>query len=284
MKRKQLNQKIIFTTFAAISIMMVSLVTLILLFIIINGFTKISWDFISKYPEEGMMKGGIYPAIIGTLMLIGGSCAIAFPAGILSGIYVNEYAEDNWFKKLVGMMTNNLAGVPSIVFGLFGLALFVNWMHFGVSLLSGCLTLAVLILPVIIRTTEESLKTIDNTYRLASYAIGASKFTTIFRVVLPMAIPNIITGLIICVGRVAGETAPIIFTVVAYYLPEVIISMNSPVMALPYHLYVMSTSGIDLNASRDIAFGTALVLLMIILTLNLIAGVIRKLTASKHKS
>ncbi|MFN0047537.1 MAG: phosphate ABC transporter permease PstA, partial [Cytophagales bacterium] len=254
-------EKLVFNFFGIITFLIVLIVVSILGFIIFRGIGKISWEFISSAPTDGMMKGGILPAILGTLVLILGSCIVAFPVGIFSGIFMNEYAKESVFKKFVGMMTNNLAGIPSVVFGLFGLALFVNFFNFGVSILSGCLTLAILIVPVIIRTTEESLKLVEDSYRLASYALGASKFETVFRVVLPMAFPNIITGLILSIGRVAGETAPIIFTVAAYYLPEIILSLNSPVMALPYHLYVMATSGIDLNKSRDIAFGTALVLM-----------------------
>ncbi len=265
-------EKIVFGFFGLITLVVVMVVLTILGFIIYRGIGIISWEFISSPPTNGMMEGGILPAILGTLVLITGTCLIAFPVGILSGIFMNEYAHENILKKAIGLMTNNLAGIPSIVFGLFGLAMFVNYFHLGVSILSGCLTLAILVVPVIIRTTEESLKQVEDSYRLASYALGASKFETVFRVVLPMAFPNIITGLILSIGRIAGETAPIIFTVAAYYLPAIILSPDSPVMALPYHLYVMATSGIDLNKSREIAFGTALVLMVIVLILNFSAG------------
>ncbi|MDX2195305.1 MAG: phosphate ABC transporter permease PstA [Cytophagales bacterium] len=279
--KKELVQKIAFTSITILSFTIVSVVLLILGFIVVKGIGAINIDFLTKAPENGMMDGGIFPAILGTLLLILGSAAIAFPVGILSGIYMNEYAANNWFKKFIGMMTNNLAGVPSIVFGLFGLAIFVNFLGFGVSILSGCLTLGILILPVIIRTTEESLKTIEDSYRQASLALGASKLQTTFSVVLPMAFPNIVTGLIISIGRVAGETAPIIFTCAAYYLPEIILSFQTPVMALPYHLYVMATSGVDLNASRKIAFGTALVLMTMVFILNLSAGAVKKYMSKK---
>ncbi len=265
-------EKLVFGFFSSVAFLIVAIVVVILGFIVYRGIGIISWEFISQPPKNGMMEGGILPAILGTLVLILGSCLLAFPIGILSGIYMNEYAPKNIFKKFIGMMTNNLAGIPSIVFGLFGLAMFVNFFQFGVSILSGCLTLAILIVPVIIRTTEESLKLVEDSYRLSSYALGASKFETVFRVVLPMAFPNIITGLILSIGRVAGETAPIIFTVAAYYLPEIVLSLSSPVMALPYHLYVMATSGIDLTKSRELAFGTALVLMVIVLILNFSAG------------
>lgn len=279
---KKLLQNITFNIFRAISYSIVAIVVVVLGFIFFNGIQALNWEFISLMPENGMMEGGIFPAILGTLVLIIGTSIIAFPVGVLAGVFMNEYAGENIFKKFVNLMTNNLAGVPSIVFGLFGLAVFVNFFGFGISIISGCLTLAILILPVIIRTTDESLKLIEPSIRNASYALGASKFQTVFGVVLPMAFENIITGLILSIGRVAGETAPIIFTVVAYYLPEIVFSLKSPLMALPYHLYVMSTSGIDLVKSREIAFGTALVLMIIVLTLNLLAGGV-KIYLSKRK-
>jgi phosphate transport system permease protein len=280
---KERNQSIAFWIFKSISFIVLALIVAILGFIIVRGIGVINWEFISTAPTDGMTKGGIFPAIVGTVQLIIGSSVIAFPIGILSGIYMNEYAKDNWFKKFVRMMTNNLAGIPSIVFGLFGMALFVNYLKFGVSILSGCLTLGLMILPIVIRTTEESLKFIEDSYRQAAYALGASKWQTIQKVILPMAFPNIITGLILSIGRVSGETAPIIFTVAAYYLPEISLSLHSQVMALPYHLYVTATSGTDLEASRKIAFGTALVLISLVFALNLAANYIRRRHQSKHQ-
>jgi phosphate transport system permease protein len=280
--KKNVIEKLVFGFLGLISLLVISGVLFILIFIIARGLPKLNWEFITSAPENGMMDGGIFPAIMGTLILIAGSCIVAFPIGILSGIFMNEYAQRNWLKRIIGMMTNNLAGIPSVVFGLFGLAVFVNFFGFGISIISGSLTLGIMILPIIIRTTEESLKQVDRDLRLASYALGASKLETVFRVVLPIAMPNIITGLIMGIGRVAGETAPIIFTVAAYYLPEIILNLKAPVMALPYHLYVMATSGVDLKASRDIAFGTALVLLIIVFALNLLAGWV-KLKAVKLK-
>lgn len=272
---KNLSQRIIFAVFGIVTALLMMGILLLFGFIFYRGIGKLNWEFISEMPTNGMMKGGILSAIVGTLVLIVGSCLFAFPVGILSGVFVNEYTKDGWLKKIVGLMTNNLAGVPSIVFGLFGLAIFVNFFGFGMSVISGSLTLGILILPVVIRTTEEALKTIEDTYRHSSIALGATKFQTTFGVVLPMAMPNIITGLILSIGRVAGETAPIMFTVAAYYLPNLQVTPSSQLMALPYHLYVMSTSGVDLNASRDIAFGTALVLMSIVLILNLAAGMIK---------
>lgn len=179
-----------------------------------------SWDFIFSYPEEGMTSGGIFPAIVGTLYLVLGSIIIAFPLGVMSAIYTVEYAKNNWVTKLIRIMTNNLASIPSIVFGLFGMTLFVNTLAFGDSIIAGSLTLSLLILPVVIRTTEEALKAVPNTYRTGSMALGANKIQTIKRIILPTAFPNIITGLVLSIGRVSGETAPILFTVVAYFLPN----------------------------------------------------------------
>ncbi len=180
-------------------------------------------------------------------------------------------------------MTNNLAGVPSIVFGLFGMSLFVNQLGFGASILAGSLTLALLALPLIIRTTEESLKSVDHSFRHASYALGASKLYTIRKVVLPIAFPNIITGLILSIGRVSGETAPILFTVAAYFLPRLPQGMFDQVMALPYHLYVISTSGTDIDSARPIAYGTAVILIMIVLIVNLSANALRNYFSKKVK-
>jgi phosphate transport system permease protein len=200
----------------------------------------------------------------------------AFPVGVLSGIYMNEYLKENGFKKFVRSMTNNLAGVPSIVFGLFGMALFVHELNFGDSIIAGSLTLGLMVLPIIIRTTEEALKSVDDTVRIGSYALGATKLQTIQKVVLPICYPNIITGLILSVSRVSGETAPILFTVAAYFLPRLPHSIFDQVMALPYHLYVLTTSGTDIEKSRPMAYGTALVLISIVLIVNLLANALRR--------
>lgn len=248
----------------------------ILGFIFYNGIRVISWEFVFSYPREGMTKGGIFPALIGTLYLILGSILFAFPLGIMSAIYTVEYAKDNVFTKFIRVMTNNLASIPSIVFGLFGMTLFVNTLGFGNSILAGSLTLGLLILPVVIRTTEEALKAVPASYRLGSVALGASKIQTVKKVVLPAAFPNIITGLILSVGRVSGETAPILFTVAAYFLPKLPQSIFDQAMALPYHLYVLATSGTDIEASKPMAYGTALILILIVWMMNTLAGVIKK--------
>jgi phosphate transport system permease protein len=225
-----------------------------------------------------MTSGGIFPAIVGTLCLVTGSMIFAFPLGVMAGIYINEYTSNNWGVKIIRVVTNNLSGIPSIVFGLFGMTLFVNTLKFGDSILAGSLTLGLLALPVVIRTTEEALKAVPDAYRSGSLALGATKLQTIKRVVLPTAYPNIITGLILSIGRVSGETAPILFTVAAYFLPKLPTSIFDQVMALPYHLYVISTSGTNLEAARPIAFGTALVLIIIVLLMNMLATLIRRKT------
>ncbi len=283
LKRKKLSQSIAFSIFALITAVVVLILLGILYFIFVRGFPALSWKFLTTMPTDGMTDGGIYPAIIGTFCLIGGSMLFAFPIGVLSGIYLNEYLLDGKLKNFINMMTNNLAGVPSIVFGLFGMALFVNKLKFGDSILAGSLTLGLLALPVIIRTTEEALKSVDDAFRIASYALGASKLQTIRKVVLPIAFPNILTGLILSIGRVSGETAPILFTVAAYFLPKLPHSIYDQVMALPYHLYVICTSGTNIEASRKMAYGTALVLILIVLISNILAGIIRNYYHKKNK-
>ena len=282
-RRKKLSEQAAFWLFRLMSIAVVGVLFWILGFIIVKGIGVISWEFLTGMPRDGMTAGGILPAIVGTLCLTLGSIVIAFPLGILSGIYLSEYTRDNWLVKLIRIMTNNLSGVPSIVFGLFGMALFVNTLGFGDSIIAGSFTLALLVLPIVIRTTEEALRRIDDSYRLGSLALGATKLQTIRRVLLPMAMPNIITGLILSVGRVSGETAPILFTAVAYFLPKLPSSIFDQVMALPYHLYVIATSGTDLEATRPMAYGTALVLIAIVLVINLAANGLRRYFNKKVK-
>lgn len=273
--KKRASQGTAFWLFRLMALLVVGILVWILGFLIVKGIGVISWEFLTTAPTDGMTGGGIFPAIVGTLCLVVGSMVFAFPIGVMSGIYINEYAANNWFTKFVRVMTNNLSSIPSIVFGLFGMALFVNTLGFGDSILAGSLTLGLLVLPVVIRTTEEALKAIDNSYRTGSLALGATKLQTIRKVVLPMAYPNIITGLILSVGRVSGETAPILFTVAAYFLPRLPNSIFDQVMALPYHLYVLATSGTDINAARPIAYGTALVLIGIVLFINILATILR---------
>ena len=280
---KKIKQKIAFTIFRILSLIVVGILFWILGFIVVRGIGAISWEFLTTAPTDGMTAGGIFPAIVGTLCLIVGSTIFAFPIGVMSGIYINEYAGNGWIVKFIRIMTNNLGGIPSIVFGLFGMSLFVNTFKFGDSIIAGSLTLGLLILPLIIRTTEEALKSIPNSYRTGSYALGATKLQTIRRVTLPMAFPNIVTGLILSIGRVSGETAPILFTVAAYFLPKLPSSIFDQVMALPYHLYVIATSGTDIEAARPIAYGTALVLIFIVLFMNVSANALRRYFGKKVK-
>jgi phosphate transport system permease protein len=281
--RKKLSQTFAFVMVRLFSYSVVGILVLILSFIIIKGIGVINWNFLSSAPTEGMTQGGILPAIVGTFCLIVGSALLSFPVGIMSGIYMNEYAKKGIIVRFIRMMTNNLSGIPSIVFGLFGMVFFVNRLGFGDSILSGSLTLGLLCLPLVIRTTEEALKSIPDSYREGSRALGATKLQTVQKVILPMAKPNIVTGLILSLGRVSGETAPILFTCAAYFLPHLPKSIFDQCMALPYHLYVISTSGTDLEAQRPIAFGTALVLIIIVLVINLLANVLRRHFAKKSR-
>lgn len=281
---KKLSQKIAFMIFRILGIMVVGILFWILGFIVYNGIGVISWEFIFSAPTNGMTSGGIFPAIVGTLCLVVGSMIFAFPLGIMSAIYTNEYAGNSWVVRFIRIMTNNLASIPSIVFGLFGMALFVNTLGFGDSILAGSLTLGLLVLPLVIRTTEEALKAVPNSYRTGSLALGATKLQTIRKVVLPAAFPNITTGLILSIGRVSGETAPILFTAAAYFLPKLPSGIFDQVMALPYHLYVIVTSGTDIEASRPMAYGTALVLIFIVLLMNILAMFIRRFFNKKLKT
>ncbi len=281
--RKRTSQYIAFGLFRLLSLCVVLILFAILGFIIYKGVGVINWEFISSAPREGMTAGGIWPAIVGTFYLMVGSALFAFPIGVMSGIYMNEYAPKGKLVRFIRVMTNNLSGIPSIVFGLFGMALFVNYLGFGDSILAGSLTLGLLCVPIVIRTTEEALKAIPDTLREGSRALGATKLQTIWHVILPMAMPNVITGLILALGRVSGETAPILFTCAAYFLPQLPQSVLDQCMALPYHLYVISTSGTDMEAQLPIAYGTALVLILIVMAVNLLANALRKYFEKKVK-
>lgn len=282
-RRKHIIQQTAFGCFRLLSYGVAALLFFILGFIIVKGIGVINWEFLSQAPSDGMTKGGIWPAIFGTCCLMAGSALFAFPTGVMSGIYMNEYAKDGKLVRFIRMMTNDLSGIPSIVFGLFGMAFFVNWLDFGDSILAGSLTLGLLALPIVIRTTEEAFKDLPDSFREGSLALGATKAQTIWNVLLPMAIPRIITGLILSLGRVSGETAPILFTCAAYFLPKLPDSIFDQCMALPYHLYVVATSGTDIEAQMPIAYGTAFVLILIVLLMNLAANSIRKFFENKLK-
>jgi phosphate transport system permease protein len=281
-RSKRRREMIAFGIFRLLSLLVVAILFVILGFIVIRGASVISWKFLTTMPTDGMTGGGILPAIIGTFCLVGGSILFSFPIGVLAGIYMNEYAKNGRLVRFIRMMTNNLAGIPSIVFGLFGVSFFVITCGMGDSIIAGSLTLGILTLPVVIRTTEEALKSVDNSFRHGSYALGATKIQTIRRVVLPISYPNIITGLILSIGRVSGEVAPILF-IVAYFTTKLPTSVKDQVMALPYHLYVLATSGTDIEKSRPIAYGTALVLIAIVLIMNLLANALRRYFGKKVK-
>lgn len=282
--RKRGLQSTMFGCFRLLSYCIVLVLFIILGFIIVKGISVINWTFLTEAPSDGMTKGGIWPAIVGTFCLMLGSAVFAFPVGVVSGIYMSEYAPQGKLVAFIRTMTNNLAGIPSIVFGLFGMAFFVNYLGFGDSILAGSLTLGLLALPIVIRTTEEAFRDIAPSYREGSLALGATKAQTIWHVLLPMAMPRVITGLILSLGRVSGETAPILFTCAAYFLPKLPTSIFDQCMALPYHLYVVATSGTDIEAQTPIAYGTAFVLIVIVLAMNLIANGIRKHFEKKLKS
>lgn len=256
-------------------------VFLIIGYIIYTGIPAISWEFLSEMPTDGMRSGGIFPAIVGTLWLTLGTIIVTVPFGILTGVYLVEYAKDNFLTRIINLTIINLAGIPSIIYGLFGMALFVIFLGFDVSILSGSLTLGIMCLPVIITATRESLLAIPNHLREASLALGATKWETITKVILPAAMPGILTGVILSISRAAGETAPIMFTAVAFYLPFLPISYWDQVMALPYHLYVISTQ--VPNMPPSFINGTLFILVVITLSFNLFGAFIRQRFNSKNK-
>ena len=253
----------------------------IVVYIIVKGSPAISWEFLTTFPKDGMRQGGILPAIIGTFWLTIGTAIFAVPLGVAAGIYIAEYAADNRWTRIIRIAIINLAGIPSVVYGLFGLGLFVIFLKFGTSILSASLTLSIMTLPVIISTTEEALRTVPNEFRVVSLSLGATRWQTIWRVILRQAIPGILTGVILGLERAAGETAPILFTGAAFFLPRLPTSPLSPTMALPYHIFVISTSvpGMPIQ----IQYGTVLVLLVFVLGMNLIATVIRSRARARRQ-
>ena len=247
----------------------------ILAYIFIHGFRAVTWEFLTMPPTDSMTKGGIMPAIVGTLYLTVGAIAVALPLGVVSAIYLTEYAKQGRWIRVIRIGVNCLAGVPSVVFGLFGLGFFVVYLKFGSSILAGSLTLGILILPTIIAASEEALKAVPQTFREASLALGISKWSTIARIVLPPALPGILTGSILGIGRAAGETAPIMFTAAAFFTAALPRSVFDEVMALPYHIYVLATAGTNIEMTRPLQYGTVLVLVSLVLSIDLIAILIR---------
>jgi len=273
MKRTYLSQKIAFSFLFLATLLLIIPVGLIVVIIVEKGLPAITWQFLTDIPRQGMRAGGIFPAIVGTVYLVVGAIIFALPIGLLAAVYLSEYARDNLLSRMIRLAIVNLAGVPSVVYGLFGLALFVIYFRLGTSILSGSLTLGIMILPIIITTSREALESVPYSFREVSRSLGASKWQTIRHIVLPSALPGILTGTILGLGRAAGETAPILFTVAAFYLPQLPKSLFDQAMALPYHLYVISTQ--VPNVDEKIRYGTALVLLTLVLCMNLVAIIIR---------
>jgi phosphate transport system permease protein len=283
LKQRKLVEWLFFSSFRGATIINAMALFIIIYFMLVNGWEAINIPFLTEAPRDSMTKGGILPCIVGTVYLALGAMAFAFPIGIASAIFLNEYAKPGKLLRLIRIGVNNLAGVPSVVFGLFGLAFFVTYFKCGVSILAGALTLGAMSLPVIIGTTEEALKSVPNTYREASLGLGATKFQTIFQVVLPSALPGILTGGILGISRAAGETAPIMFTAAVFFTPSLPSSIFDEIMALPYHIYVLATAGTDIEATRPLQYGTALVLIALVLGLNLVAILYRARLRKKVK-
>ena len=253
----------------------------VVIYILAKGMPAINWEFITGFPREGMREGGILPAIVGTFYLTLGTAICAVPLGIGAAIYLSEYAPENRWTRMIRIAIINLAGIPSVVYGLFGLGLFVLFLRLGTSIIAGSFTLAIMTLPVIISTAEEALRAVPQAFRVISISLGATRWQTIRRIVLPEALPGILTGVILGLERAAGETAPILFTVAAFFLPQLPRSPLDATMALPYHLFVISTQvpGMPIK----IQYGTALVLLAFVLGMNLIATTIRSRARARRQ-
>ena len=281
--RRKAIQAAIFTVFRVAAAINGIALFIIVFFMVKNGIGAITWEFLTQPPKESMTEGGILPCIVGTICLGVGAILIAMPIGVASAIYLNEYAQPGKVLRLIRLGINNLAGVPSVVFGLFGLAFFVIYLKMGVSIAAGALTLAAMSLPVIIGSTEEALKSVPDTFREASLALGGTKWQTTYRVVLPTALPGILTGAILGLSRAAGETAPIMFTAAVYFTPNLPTSIFDEIMALPYHVYVLATAGTEIEATRHLQYGTALVLIALVLGMNLVAIIWRSRLRKKMK-
>ncbi|ADQ15427.1 phosphate ABC transporter permease PstA [Halanaerobium hydrogeniformans] len=278
-----LKEKIGFWTLRLSALIVLSILFIILFDIVRKGIGVISWEFLSTAPRRNLTEGGIFPAIYGTFLITVITAAVSIPLGAFGAIYLNEYAKKGRSSRLIRMAIRNLAGVPSIVFGLFGVGIFVVLFGFGVSILSAGLTLAMMTLPITITASEEALKTVPRSYRDGSLALGATKWQTIKNNVLPVALPGMLTGSILGLARSAGETAPILFTGAAFFLPYLPKSIFSQFMALPYHLYILSTQHHAIARVRPIAYGTALVLITLVLVVNLTAIILRNKLRKKYK-
>ncbi len=280
-KNRDLTEKLGFSLLTLMTFMTVIPIVATVIYIIIQGAPAISWEFITGFPRNGMREGGILPAIIGTFYLTLGTAIFSVPLGISAAIYLSEYASENKATRLIRLAIINLAGIPSVVYGLFGLGLFVLFLKFGTSILAASLTLSIMTLPVIISTTEEALRAVPQSFRTVSVSLGGTRWQTIRRTVLPQALPGIITGVILGLERAAGETAPILFTGAAFFLPRLPNSPFDATMALPYHLFVISTQVPEMPI--EIQYGTALVLLVFVLGMNLLATYVRGRARAKRQ-
>jgi phosphate transport system permease protein len=275
------TQRIGFAGLILVSILTVAPILFLIAYILARGAPAISLEFLFGYPRDGMRAGGIWPAIVGTFYLTLGTAVSAVPLGVAAGIYLSEYASDNRWTRLIRIAIINLAGIPSVVYGLFGLGLFVTFLKFGTSILASSLTLGIMTLPVIISTTEEALRSVPYSFRVVSISLGATRWQTIWRITLPQALPGILTGVILGLERAAGETAPILFTGVAFFLPRLPQSPFDATMALPYHIFVISTQVPGMPV--QIQYGTVLVLLVFVLGMNLIATYIRRRARARRQ-
>ena len=270
---RQAAQKLAFALLTLLAVVVVVPIVLVVIYIVVQGLGAISWEFLTTFPRSGMKEGGILPAVIGTVLLTFGTAIVSIPLALGASIYLAEYAKDNFLTRAIRLAIINLAGIPSVVYGLFGLGLFVLFLGLGTSIVAGSLTLGLMTMPVVISTAEEALLTVPQRFRVVSRSLGATRWQTIREVVLPNALPGILTGVILGLERAAGETAPILFTVAAFYLPQLPRSPLDQTMALPYHLYVVSTQvpGMPL----EVQYGTALVLLILVLGMNVAATLLR---------
>ena len=278
---RDLLQRLGFSLMSLVAAVTIIPIIAVIGYIIARGAPAVSWEFLTAMPRDGMRAGGILPAIIGTLYLTLGTALFSVPLGIAAAIYLSEYAKENWLTRLIRIAIINLAGIPSVVYGLFGLGLFVLFLKFGTSILSASLTLSIMTLPVIISASEEALRSVPQSFRTVSISLGGTQWQTIRKIVLPQALPGIITGVILGLERAAGETAPILFTGAAFFLPHLPNSPLDATMALPYHLFVISTQvpGMPIQ----IQYGTALVLIIFVLGMNLTATIIRSRARAKRQ-
>ncbi len=280
-KNRDLTQKLGFSLLTLMTVMTIVPIIATVIYIFVMGLPAISWEFLTDFPSNGMRDGGILPAIVGTFYLTIGTAIFSVPLGIAAAIYLSEYASDNKATRLIRLAIINLAGIPSVVYGLFGLGLFVLFLNFGTSILAASLTLSIMTLPVIISTTEEALRAVPQSFRTVSISLGGTRWQTIRKTVLPQALPGITTGVILGLERAAGETAPILFTGAAFFLPRLPQSPFDATMALPYHLFVISTQIPEMPI--EIQYGTALVLLLFVIGMNALASLVRGRARAKRQ-